>query len=89
MTTAITLTTAWQKLVDAGDEFTLTFAREASNDILVESQASEEAPEGAVGTYLRVTVPESWNRALAGPGYLYARAASGTSVINIVAWTPA
>jgi hypothetical protein len=31
---------------------------------------------------------ESWNRALAGPGYIYARALNGAAQVELTTWTP-
>jgi hypothetical protein len=31
---------------------------------------------------------EAWNRALAGPGYIYARALNGAAQVELTTWTP-
>ena len=93
-TTNPTIGTDWGLLVTAGDEFLLT-APSAAGVIEVAVSDTETAPEvaghplcGGGGGY--PSPRESLNRALIGPGYVYARAKSGAAVTAALsAWTPA
>ena len=93
-TTNPTIGTDWGLLVTAGDEFLLT-APSAAGVIEVAVNDTETPPEvaghplnGGGGGY--PSPRESLNRALIGPGYVYARAKSGAAVTAALsAWTPA
>ena len=92
-TTNPTIGTDWGLLVTTGDEFLLT-APTAAGVIEVAVSDTETAPEVAGhplnggGGY--PSPRESLNRALIGPGYVYARSKSGAAVTAALsAWTPA
>lgn len=81
------LTGDWSLLVTAGDEFTLTLrdgspVRIAAQDAAVTPASLED------GHTLMADSREAWNRALAGPGYIYARALNGAARVELTTWTP-
>lgn len=85
---ATALTGDWSLLVTAGDEFTLTL-RDGS-PVRVAAQDAATAPASLdTGHTLMADPREAWNRALAGPGYIYARAMLGAAKVELSAWTPA
>lgn len=87
-TTNPTITSAWAKLVAAGDEFTLGIAdNQGPAEIALAAMASDEAP-AITGQILRVPFGQM-NRALTGPGHIYAKRVDGTSVVAwLHSWTP-
>ena len=87
-TTNPTLNGSWTKIVNAGDEFLLTLPFATRTSIEVATKDSEAAPT-VQGHVLRGDRLESMNRALIGPGYVYARVVGGGSVTVVLnAWTP-
>ena len=91
-TTNPTIGTDWGLLVTAGDEFLLT-APSAAGVIEIAVSDTETAPPVAGHPLNGGGHPsprESLNRALIGPGYVYARSKSGAAVTAALsAWTPA
>lgn len=80
------LTSAWSLLVNAGDEFTMTLR---DNPVRVVAQDTATAPLSLdIGHTLMAQPREAWNRALAGPGYLYARAVGSSATAEVTTWTP-
>ena len=89
MATAIkTLTAAWSLIVAAGEEFLATIPRDAQHHVEVATSDDSDLPAAAIGHLLRFDLPESMNRALIGPGAVYARTPSGTGRLVVNAWTP-
>lgn len=86
-TTNPSLTTAWAQIVTAGDEFflTLPFSTRTSVEVAISDTETDPTVQGHV---LRGDQFESVNRALVGPGYVYARSQSGTVPVILSAWTP-
>ncbi len=81
-TTNLTLTSAWTKIVDENVEFTFgVHDNEVSSLIAIAAMATEEAP--AITGQLMRTPTHQIDRALIGPGFVYARAAGGA---NLSAW---
>ena len=87
-TTNPTISPAWAKLVDAGDEFTLGVSdNQGPAEIALAVMASDEAPAIA-GQVLRAPFGQM-NRALTGPGYIYAKTVDGQTVSAwLHVWTP-
>jgi hypothetical protein len=81
-----TLTDDWTLLVTSGDEFTLTSP--SGTPIAIATMASAESPSAGAGHTLNTTNREAWNRALAGPGYVYARAPGASAIVELTTWTP-
>ena len=89
MATAIkTLTDDWSLIVAAGDEFLVTIPRDAQHHVEIATSDDTDPPAAANGHLLRIDIPESMNRALIGPGAVYARTPSGTGRLVVNAWTP-
>lgn len=87
-TTNPTIGTDWGLLVTAGDEFLLT-APTAAGVIEIAVSDDESVPEVAGHPLQGGSTRESLNRALIGPGYVYARSRSGVAVAAVLsAWTP-
>lgn len=86
-TTNPTLTSAWSKLVDAGDEFLLTLPFSTRTSIEVAIKDTDAAPT-VQGHVLRGEEGASMTRSLIGPGYVYARTQAGTVPVILSAWTP-
>ena len=87
-TTNPVITPAWTKIVTAGDEFTLGLPPGPQAVIAIACQAADEAPTVA-GQPLQGS-HEAANRALTGPGYLFAKSLTGASVTAwLHSWTPA
>ena len=81
------LTSAWTLLVASGDEFTLTMP--GATPVRVCAQDAAVAPASLEdGHTLMADSREAWNRALAGPGYIYARAINGAARVELTTWTP-
>ena len=88
-TTNPALTTSYQKIVDAGDEFLLTLPFTASVAIDVAVADTESAPaDTVIGHRLSTSQHEALNRSLTGPGYVYARAVDRACTVALTAWTP-
>ncbi len=86
-TTNPVITTSWAKIVTAGDEFTLGVSPGPIVQIAIACQAADEAPTVA-GQALQAP-SEAINRALTGPGYLFAKSLTGASVTAwLHSWTP-
>lgn len=86
-TTNPVITTSWAKVVTAGDEFTLGISPGPQAAIAIACQAADEAP--TVAGQVIQSSHEAINRALTGPGYLYAKSLTGASVTAwLHAWTP-
>jgi len=86
-TTNPTITTAWAKLVDLGDEFLLTLPFTTRTSIEVAVRDADTVPT-VQGHVLRGDRIEGLNRALIGPGYVFARCQGGSVVATLSAWTP-
>lgn len=81
------LTSAWTLLVASGDEFTLTLP--GATPVRVCAQDAAVAPASLEdGHTLMADSREAWNRALSGPGYIYARAINGAARVELTTWTP-
>ena len=81
-TTNPSLTSAWGKIVDAGDEFFLSLPFSNRTDIEVAASSTDTAPT-VQGHILRGDRHESVNRALLGAGFVYARAV-GVDALTVV-----
>lgn len=82
-----TITTAWAKLVDLGDNFLLTlpFTTRTSIEVAITDSDAEPTVQGHV---LRGDEIEGLNRALIGPGYVFARCQEGSVAVTLTPWTP-
>lgn len=81
------LTGDWSLLVTAGDEFTLTL-RDGS-PVRIAAQDAAAAPDSLdTGHTLMADTREAFNRALSGPGYVFARAMNGAAKVELTTWTP-
>ena len=79
----------WTLLVAAGDDFLLSVPGVVSYDIEVAVSDAETDPDIDHGHLLHANRSEAMNRALIGPGHVYARAVSDTTAVAVVsAWTP-
>lgn len=89
MTSNPTLTSSWSLLVTAGDEFLLS-APVLHYRIEVAAVDDEGEPD-VDGHPLQGggDSRESLNRALIGPGYIYARSLKGAVDVVVTTWTPA
>jgi hypothetical protein len=81
-TTNPSLTSAWGKIVDAGDEFFLSLPFSTRLDIEVATAGPVDEPT-VRGHVLRGDRNESVNRALLGAGSVYARAI-GANALTVV-----
>jgi len=82
-----TLTTSWAKIVDSGDEF--TFGLQPGSVTVVAIAAVDTDTDPAVAGHFLMSPGESINRALIGPGYVYAKVESGSTTQGwLHAWTP-
>jgi hypothetical protein len=86
-TTNPTITTAWAKLVNLGDDFLLTLPFTTRTSIEVAIKDSDAAPT-VQGHVIRGDRIEGLNRTLLGPGYVFARCQEGSVVATLSAWTP-
>ena len=86
-TTNPSLTSAWGKIVDAGDEFflSLPFSNRTSIEVAISDTAVVPTVQGHI---LRGDQFESVSRTLLGPGHVYARSQAGTFTVTLTAWTP-
>jgi hypothetical protein len=81
------LTSDWSLLVSSGLEFTLTLP--GATPVRLCAQDAAVAPVSFDnGHTIMADSRESWNRALAGPGYIYARALNGAAQVELTTWTP-
>ena len=95
-TTNPVITGAWTLIVAAGDEFLLTLPV-ASQTIFVaiggadDSDSDPQAPDPGIIGHPLAPGRDGINRALIGPGPVYARLADplGTVKVALTAWTPA
>ena len=95
-TTNPTVTGAWTLIVAAGDEFLLT-QPVASQTLYVavgsedDSDSDPQAPDPGIIGHPLAPGRDGINRALIGPGPVYARLADplGTVKVALTAWTPA
>lgn len=88
-TTNPALTTSYTKIVDAGDEFLLTLPLTATTAVDVAVADTESAPaDTVIGHRLSTDQHEALNRALTGPGYIYARAIDRACTVAVTTWTP-
>lgn len=92
-TTNVTLSSSWQKLVDSGQDFTISFVHSGRAQIVeIAIVGTDTAPTVAHGRQLAVGVEQNpgINRSITGPGYVFGRLASGNgSLIAVLdAWTP-
>ena len=89
------LSPAWSLLVDAGDEFLLTFPADTLDEIEIATldaapiapATPETALAGVRGHRLSAAQQESINRALIGPGPVYGRALRDSVFVTLNAWT--
>jgi len=106
MTTNPTVTGAWTLLVNAGDEFLLTLPQvsqilyvaiggghSSSDESSSETDSDWELDAPAAGLLGHSLTPgaDGLNRALLGPGPVYARCADPLASVTVAltAWTPA
>ena len=83
----VTLTSAWQLIATAGDEFLLTLPPGGHRQVAVALSDTEQDP--TVAGHRLLSQGEGLNRTLIGPGYVYARSRSGVAVAAVLsAWTP-
>ena len=90
-----TITGAWTLIVNEGDEFFLSFP--LSSQIIhvatgaTDSEGEPEPPDAGLTGHTLAPGRDSINRALIGPGPVYARLADplGTVKVALTAWTPA
>lgn len=86
-TTNPTLTTAWAKIVDSGEEFTFGLQPGPVSTVAIAAVATDTAP--AVAGHQLAGPTESINRSLIGPGYIYAKLVSGSATAAwLHTWTP-
>jgi len=77
---------AWTKIVDAGDEFLLTVPVIFRQTVEV---AVGEPGAGVAGHEIDSQLTQAINRALIGPGDVYARRTVTAPVVGVLtAWTP-
>lgn len=87
-TVNVSIPTQWVKVADVDLDFTLTLVY--PNFHLVEIAVSDTDVAPTVKGHQLKSPEESFNRVLTGPGYVYARSLSNTSVTGVVtAWTSA
>ncbi len=85
-TTNPELLPAWSLLVTAGDDFLLTLPDTGG---IVELAVSDTEDEPTVSGHVLIALQgEGLNRTLVGPGYVYGRART-TTTVTLTAWTPA
>ena len=88
-TTKTTLTTTYTKIADSGDEFLLSFPTTGTGKVDVATADTDSAPASTVlGHRLTTGEHEAINRALIGPGYVFARAVDGSISVALTTWTP-
>ena len=88
-TTNVIVYDSWTKVVDLGDDFTLSVQPPFMNFIEVAAVDADAAP--IVDGHRIKSPEESINRALTGPGYVYARvlsAAPSQAKVIVSSWTP-
>jgi len=86
-TTNPSLTSSWAKVVEAGDEFTIGIQPGSTTVIAIAAVATDTSP--AVAGHFLMGPGESINRALTGPGYIYARSVDAAAASAwLHAWTP-
>lgn len=86
-TTNISVTRHWTKVVDAGLDFTLTIGTPFFG--IAEVAVSDTNVDPVVSGHQLKSPEESFNRALAGPGYIFVRSASSNPCVAVItAWTP-
>jgi len=89
-TTNPVLGPSWTLIAPAGDEFLLTLLnREQPLEVAVSDTLA--TPQGIEGHVLSSGGDGGMNRALIGPGYVYARPVQprgGTVAVALTAWTP-
>ena len=94
-TTNPTITGAWTLIVAAGDEFFLSFP--LSSQIIhvatgaTDSEGEPEPPAAGLTGHTLAPGRDGMNRALIGPGPVYARCVDPTASVPVAltAWTPA
>lgn len=86
-TTNPSLTTAWAKIVTAGDDFLLTLPFATANSVEVATKDTDVAP-AVQGHVLRGRKGDTLTRSQLGPGYVYARSVGGAATVVLNAWTP-
>lgn len=87
-TTNPAIGTSWTKLVATGDEFTLGVGDDQTlTSIALAVTDADSAPE--VTGQVMNTPTNTINRALTGPGYLWAKSRKGVAVTAwLHSWTP-
>ena len=85
----LTLTADYQLIVAAGDDFLLTLPRNQGSIEVVPMPGASPPNASLVGHVLGPDQREGMNRAVSGPGALYARAPGGTVLVTLTHWTPA
>ena len=85
-TTNVVFDKSWKKIVNAGDEFLLTVPVVFRQTVEV---AIGEPEAGAAGHEIDSQLTQAMNRALIGPGDVYARRTITADVTGVLtAWTP-
>lgn len=87
-TTNPALTTSWAKIVAPGDDFLLTLPFATGNTVEIATTDADSAPSGVRGHVLSGNRQEGLSRTLIGTGYVWAKAATATTIV-LNAWTPA
>jgi len=86
-TTNITVTDTWAEIVPAGDNFFLTVPHRKNR--MIEVAVTEgSAPTVTRGHRLVGEQREGLNRALVGPGAVYARCKGNDIAVALTLWTP-
>lgn len=83
----LTLTSAWQLIATAGDEFLLTLAPGRADTVAVAVSDTAQTPT-VTGHLLTGAERDGMNRTLLGPGYVYARTQGLDLLAALTAWTP-
>ena len=85
----LTLTADYQLIVAAGDDFLLTLPRNQGAIEVVPMPGASSPAASLVGHVLGPDKREGMNRAVLGPGAVYARAPGGPVLVTLSHWTPA
>lgn len=87
-TSNVTLGPVWSLLATTGDEFFLSLPFSSRVTVEIAVSDTEVVPVVPIGHLLRGEGLQEMNRALLGPGYVYARSAVPGVNAVLTAWTP-